>query len=246
MPRAAAITRRSANPGGITAVGIDVGGERKGFHAVALTAGEYLSHLSTRNVKELSQWCCETVRARVIAVDAPCCWTMDGRSRAAELALMQKGIWCFSTSTREKALCHRTNHFGWMLRSEELFRALGDEFPLCRELPAAVRKYCFETFPHAITWHLRGGNAAASQKRKQRRELLAAAGIDLTQLTNIDLVDAALCALAAYLAAMGRECESFGEPNTGLIIVPKGPSQSLKELQEAQAQFEEPAEQAPA
>jgi predicted RNase H-like nuclease len=49
---------------------------------------------------------------------------------------------------------------------------------------------------------------------------LAQAGIDLTELTNIDLVDAALCALTAYRAATGRECMSFGEPNTGLIIVP--------------------------
>ena len=78
----------------------------------------------------------------------------------------------------------------------------------------------FETFPHAITWHLRGGNADASKKRTQRRALLAQAEIDLTELTNIDLVDAALCALTAYLAATGRECIRFDEPDTGLIIVP--------------------------
>jgi predicted RNase H-like nuclease len=42
-------------------------------------------------------------------------------------------------------------------------------------------------------------------------------------LTNIDLMDAALCALTAYHAASGQECVSFGEPNTGLIIVPAVP-----------------------
>ncbi len=119
---------------------------------------------------------------------------------------------------------HRTNYFGWMLRGEELFRALEDEFPLCRKLRATNRKCCFETFPHAITWHLRGGIADASQKRNQRRELLAQSGIDLAELTNIDLVDAALCALTAYHAASGQECASFGEPNTGLIIVPAHPN----------------------
>jgi predicted RNase H-like nuclease len=53
--------------------------------------------------------------------------------------------------------------------------------------------------------------------------LLEEAGIDLSSLTNIDLIDAALCALTAYHAAMGGECVSYGEPNTGLIIVPALP-----------------------
>jgi predicted nuclease with RNAse H fold len=230
MPRTAT-TRRSAIFAGITTVGIDVGGERKGFHAVALTGGSYSSHRSTKSVPELTRWCREVVRARVIAVDAPCQWSKDGHSRPAERELMKKGIWCFSTPTRataverkrQHALGNASDHFGWMLRGAELFRALDDEFPLCRKLPTAGQKCCFETYPHAITWHLRGGNADARQKRKQRRALLEQAGIDLAELTNIDLMDAALCALTAYHAASGEECASFGEPNTGLIIVPAHP-----------------------
>lgn len=216
-------THRAPQAAGITTVGIDVGGERKGFHAVALTDGDYNSHLSTKSVQELAYWCRETLQASVIAVDAPCRWSKDGHSRPAERDLMQKGIWCFSTPTRETAVAHRANHFGWMLRGEELFWALNDDFPICRELPTSNRKCCFETFPHAITWYLRSGNANASQKRKQRRALLAQAGINLTKLKNIDLVDAALCALTAYHAATGGECMCFGEPNTGLIIVPAHP-----------------------
>ena len=215
--------RPQGNKPRITAVGVDVGGERKRFHAVALTGGDYSSHLATRDVQELSHWCRDTMRAQVIAIDAPCGWSNDGHCRPAERELMQKGIWCFSTPSREQAVGHRTNHFGWMLRGEALFRALDDGFPICRKLPAAGRKSCFETFPHAITWHLRGGNADASQKRKQRRALLEHAGIDITELTNIDLIDAALCAFTAYHAATGGECASFGEHNTGVIIVPNQP-----------------------
>lgn len=211
----------SFNHTGITTVGIDVGGVRKGFHAVAITDGAYYDCISTKDEQELSRWCRETVRARVIAVDAPCRWSKDGHCRPAERSLMQKGIWCFSTPTGEKAVGH--NYFSWMLRGEALFHALEAEFPLCLELPAPGRKCCFETFPHAITWQLRGGNADASKKRKQRRALLEKAGIDLTKLTNIDLIDAALCALTAYHAATAKECESFGEPDTGLIIVPSQP-----------------------
>jgi predicted nuclease with RNAse H fold len=205
----------------IITVGIDVGGTRKGFHAVALKDGAYLSHLSTKEVKKLTVWCRDIVRARVIAVDAPCHWSTDGRARPAEIELMNMGIWCFSTPIRKIAEDHPTKHYDWMLRGEELFQALMEDFPICCNLPSAGQKCCFETFPHAITWHLRGGDADASIKRAQRRELLENAGIDLTKLTNIDLVDAALCAFTAYCAVTGEECVSYGEPNTGLIIVPE-------------------------
>ncbi len=53
-------------------VGIDVGGRKKGFHAVALAGGRYRNRLATREVAELVAWCVETLRATVIAVDAPC------------------------------------------------------------------------------------------------------------------------------------------------------------------------------
>ena len=207
----------------ITAVGVDVGGARKGFHAVAISDGAYGNHLATRDVQELSRWCRTTVRARVIAIDAPCRWSNDGPSRPAERELMKQGIGCFSTPTREKAVKHPTNHFGWMRQGEDLYRALADDFPVCTDVSEASRTCCFETFPHAIAWHLRGGNADASQKRTQRRALLEEAGIDLSTLTSIDLIDAALCALTAYHAATGGECVSYGEPNTGLIIVPPIP-----------------------
>lgn len=212
-----------------TAVGIDVGGGRKGFHAVAITGGSYSTHIATKDVEELARWCCVTMRARVIAVDAPCRWSEDGRARPAERQLMEKRIWCFSTPTRrqavererQSALGKATNHYGWMLRGEALFKALERTHTLCRNLPVVDQQNtCFETFPHAITWHLRGGRADASCKRGQRRALLEGAGIDLSKLTNIDLVDAALCAHVAYLTATGAACVSYGEPDTGLIVVP--------------------------
>ena len=84
------------------------------------------------------------------------------------------------------------------------------------------QRCCFETFLHDITWHLTAGKADATRKRSQRRDLLEKAGIDLAKLTNIDLVDAALCALAAqHFVSDGGKCLSYGEQDTGLIIVPK-------------------------
>ena len=214
------MTHRALESAEITAVGIDVGGEQKGFHAVALIGGSYACQFTTKDVPELSRWCRKTIRPLVIAIDAPCRWSDDGRARPAERALMKQGISCFSTPTLSGALEHPANYFGWMLRGAELFHAIEEEFPLCRIVSAANRKCCFETFPHAITWYLRGGNANASHKRTQRRAVLKQAGIDINELTTIDLVDAALCALAASFAAAGKECVGFGEQKTGLIIVP--------------------------
>jgi predicted RNase H-like nuclease len=87
--------------------------------------------------------------------------------------------------------------------------------------PPRRKRYAFETFPHAIAWHLRGGNATAKRKRKQRRALLEANSFNVALLTNIDIADAALCALTAHLAAQDASLCVYGEGATGFIIVPE-------------------------
>ena len=69
-----------------------------------------------------------------------------------------------------------------MLRGAALVQALEISHPLLNSLRGGDQYCCFETFPHAITWHLRGGNAKARQKRLQRRALLEHAGIDTAPL----------------------------------------------------------------
>jgi predicted nuclease with RNAse H fold len=204
----------------ITTVGIDVGGERKGFHAVALTGGTTTDQLVTADVEALRDWCLNTHNALVIAIDAPCRWSHDGRMRACERELMRQGMHCFASPSRERAVQHPSNYYGWMLRGEALYQALETSHPLCTAHPIPGERCCLETFPHAITWHLRGGNAQARQKHTQRRDLLQQAGINLTPLTSIDLVDAALCALTAHLAASGAPCTIYGEETEGVIVVP--------------------------
>jgi predicted RNase H-like nuclease len=204
----------------ITTIGIDVGGERKGFHAVALQAGRYLDKLSTGDVAELVHWCVQEHRATVIAIDAPCAWSSDGRARPAERALAQQGIWCFATPTEAGAIAHPRDHYGWMLRGMALYRALAATHPVRDARKPGRARYCFETFPHAITCHLQGGTANARRKRTERRALLAKHGVYQSALTNIDLVDAALCALLAHQAATGAPLHAYGEPVTGLIVVP--------------------------
>ncbi len=199
-----------------------MGGARKGFHAVALSGGVLAGQHASRDVPELIHWCRAVMDARVIAIDAPCRWSLDGRPRPCERELLARGIRCFASPTRERAVDHPTDYFGWMLQGEALFQGLEPTHPLLASLPIAGPA-CFETFPHAITWHLRGGHATAAQKQRQRRQLLEQAGIDPKPFSNRDWIDAALCALAAHQAASGGACASYGEPETGLIVVPSCP-----------------------
>ena len=152
-----------------TVVGIDVGGARKGFHAVALRDGAYAGQLASHDVQGLANWCLETMCASVIAIDAPCRWSTTGRARPCERELMQQGIFCFATPSREKAEQHPSGYFDWMRRGADLYEALKDSHPLLTSLPCTGQRCCFETFPHAITWHLRNGEAKARQKRPQRK-----------------------------------------------------------------------------
>ncbi len=212
-----------ASRSSLVVVGIDVGGKKKGFHAVALKNGRYHERLKSDDVAELVAWCVKTVGASVVAVDAPCRWSITGKSRPAELEMHAQGIRCFFTPIRDVALKHPKDNFGWMFNGEALFNELEKVYPLRHTVPKAGAKYSFETYPHAITWHLRGGNAAAKEKRAQRGDLLKKHRVTTEELTNIDWVDAALCALTAQMAANGERLEAFGEPQTGFIIVPAKP-----------------------
>lgn len=198
-------------------VGIDVGGRKKGFHAVALENGAYLGQKNTSAVDELIYWSVQAIGAQIIAVDAPCYWSSDGRARPAERALMKQGIFCFSSTTREKAVSHTTDYYGWMLRGEQLYQALAVTHPIGN---SSSGRFCFETFPHAITWQLRGGDANARRKRAERAELLRKIGIHFKDRVGIDTMDAALCAYMAHLVATGKQVISLGEAQTGYIVIP--------------------------
>jgi len=185
-------------------VGIDVGGSRKGFHAVALEDGVFLARRQTSCAKQLAGWCREEIGARLVAVDAPCRWsTVDG-ARPAERELLQRGIRCFLTPTRRAAVEHPKDYYEWMLRGADIFRCLEPTHPLCRGTPTGDAACSFETFPHAITWHLQGGHAEAAKKRVQRLALLRRHGGFDASLVNLDWIDAAHCAAVAAMAAAAR------------------------------------------
>ena len=95
-------------------------------------------------------------------------------------------------------------YYGWMLQGEALFQNLEPSHPLLTALPI-TGPGCFETFPHAITLHQRGGHATAANKLAQGSELLEQAGIGLASLTSIERIDAALCCLAVLLSCVAKQ-----------------------------------------
>ena len=197
-------------------VGVDVGGVKKGFHAVALCEGRFLQKFTTCYPPAVLTWC-RTLQASVIGIDAPCKWSLTGRARPCERALSGSGLSSFSTPSMAIGRVHP--FYGWMVNGAELFRLLGPHYRLFDGRSTALSLVCFETFPHAVACVLAGRTLSAKQKRFDRRRLLSRAGIETDSLTNIDEVDAALCALTAQHFLAGT-FKAYGDDAEGYIVVP--------------------------
>lgn len=199
-------------------VGVDVGGHKKGFHAVALMGNHFVKeHFS--DPANLVTWCLD-YKATVIAVDAPCGWSKTGLSRLAEceLVLSGKKIHCFATPTRERAENHAKGFYDWVFNGEKLYQQLQKHYPLYNGV-YCEGPVCIETFPHAVVCALAGHVVSAKPKARNRRKALQDRGYDVSNLPNIDYVDAALCAITAHAFHMGSY-KKFGDREEGYIIVP--------------------------
>ena len=205
-------------------VGIDVGGARKGYHAVALGQRGFVAKIRSPSPVTIAAWC-RDLGAGWIGVDAPCRWRSGDDMRSAERQLIACGIRLYPTPTRARAL--EVPFFQWMLHGEALFRELEVSHVLFDDtMAAAGRRIVFETFPHAISCALAGRMVAAKDKRLLCRMLLESVGICTSDLTSQDELDAALCAWAARSLAEGR-FKAYGDRATGHIIVPTGETTRL-------------------
>ncbi len=198
-------------------VGVDVGGLTKGFHAVALLAGRFTpKHF--RSAQEVFEWILG-LKATVVAIDAPCRWAVSGKSRFAEreLAINGKAVQCFKTPARNIAVGN--SFYGWVFNGETLYELLTASYDLF-DGAHYTGKTVLETFPHAVVCALAGGVIPARPKGLIRRRSLSEQGFDVGQLTNIDFVDAGLCALTALQFHLGS-MTAFGDSREGFIVVPK-------------------------
>jgi predicted nuclease with RNAse H fold len=198
-------------------VGVDVGGPKKGFHAVAIREGDISDTCVTLNAGEVVAWC-RRLDAFSVGIDAPCRWSRTGCARYCERALAAEGLHAFATPSQTVA--EHNPFYGWMLKGAELFRRLASNYPLFDGQHSVSSPVCFETFPHAVACALARKILPAKQKRTDRPRLLCEAGFSVASLTNIDMVDAALCALTAHHLSAGM-FKTYGDAEEGIIIVPK-------------------------
>ncbi len=171
--------------------GIDVGGPKKGFHAVALQERRIVATCATLDPGKAAAWC-RHVAAAAVGIDAPCCWSRTGRARPCECALAAAGITTFATPSLTVGQRHPFS--SWMLNGAALFRLPSPDYQLFAGHAPPAGPVCFETFPHAVACVLAKSTLSAAQKRIDRPALLREAGYSLDSLRTIDLVDAALCA----------------------------------------------------
>ncbi len=201
---------------GAVVVGVDVGGPKKGFHAVALRSKKIVGIFTTPDAAAVAEWC-HALHAAAVAVDAPCRWSRTKGGRMCERELARACLASFATPT--VAVGRRHPFYAWMLNGVELFRRLTPRYPLYDGRCPPVSPLCIETFPHAIACALAGRVLAAKQKVVDRRRVLQDAGVEANALRNLDEVDAALCALAAHHLLAGSFA-AYGDETGGMIVVP--------------------------
>lgn len=200
-----------------TTIGIDVGGIKKGFHAVANCNGQYFAQLHSRIPDEVAAWALAH-QPSAIAIDSPSMFSLEGASRQAERDLVKHGMRCFYTPTR--TLAAKSHFYDWVFNGERLYQALG--LPIFMGGPNQ-NPCLIETFPHGIQISLCAHNQAASlegSKLSVRKNTLEVkANYDTSQLKSIDFIDAALCAVTADYFVK-HQYIAYGCQTDGFIIMP--------------------------
>jgi len=197
------------------AVGIDVGGPNKGFHVVALDGAQiWKAHLLIAD--EVADWCA-SMGAWAVAIDAPAGWRTGPGLRLAERKLQERGLHFFATPSKERS---SSPFYTWMHNGFGLYESLARRFPRIGKASTRISgPVCFETFPHAIAHALCEGRVPAGSKVQTRRKLLEDCGIPAGKLSNVDLVDAGLCAYTAQ-RFLADDVQFLGDREGGFLVVP--------------------------
>ena len=188
-------------------IGIDVGGKRKGFHAVLLSSQKIQAIFKHTDPVQIVVWSLSH-QPVAIAVDAPCGWSTSGGSRESERSLAHRGkrIPCFCTPTRARAALSR--FYDWVFNGEQLYQAFQ------RQSITPI-----ETYPHGVSEIILQRNPLPAKKQARRQVALAKMGLLNPCLKSVDFRDAALAALTAD-AFREHQTHAFGNDSEGKIHLP--------------------------
>ena len=197
-------------------IGIDVGGIKKGFHAVANRDGLYFAQFHSIHPDEVASWVLSH-NPSAVAIDAPSMFSLNSGSRKAERELVSNGMRCFYTPTR--ALAAKSRFYDWVFNGELLYQKLG--LPIF--MGEQSQETCaIETFPHAVQMSLwaEDPNPIGNKRSVRESTLALKANYDTSQLSNIDFIDVALCAVSADYFAH-HQFTAYGCKTEGYIVLPK-------------------------
>ena len=201
-----------------TTIGIDIGGIKKGFHAVVNRDGAYHAHFHSINPDTMVAWVLSH-HPSVVAIDAPSMFSQNDRSRKAERDLVNNGMRCFYTPTR--TLAAQSHFYDWVFNGQLIYQKLGLPIFMGDQTDAPC---IIETFPHAIQislWARNGKSCPEGSKLSVRRNTLAVqASYKTNQLSSIDFIDAALCAVSADYF-LKNQFNAYGCKQDGFIVLPK-------------------------
>ena len=124
---------------------------------------------------------------------------------------------CFYTPTR--ALAAKSRFYDWVFNGELLYQKLG--LPIF--MGEQSQETCaIETFPHAVQMSLwaEDPNPIGNKRSVRESTLALKENYDTSQLSNIDFIDAALCAVSADYFAH-HQFIAYGCKTEGYIVLPK-------------------------
>lgn len=204
------------------AVGIDVAEERKGLDLVALDRDQrVIASYGRLTVDGAVALILDELRPVVVCVDSPSAWSISGRSRLAERQLARLGIHAYAVGADPG------DHpfYRWMRVGFAIYHRLEAVYPLFRG--GDPTGTAAEVFPHASAVFLAGRSRQPDEDKVSfRRQVLRSWGVDASVLPTPDRVDAAVAALTGLLAVEGRR-DQVGDPEEGVILLPRRSSQSL-------------------
>jgi predicted nuclease with RNAse H fold len=184
-------------------IGVDVGGQRKGFDVAVISNTDLLD---LRGQLSCAEVVCivDDVRPGVVAIDSPrSCAPAGERSRECERTVAKEI--CGIRWTPDSASVGSSNYYGWIVQGLILYGALG-------HLPPEV----VEVFPTASWTRWIGKRGSARRSTWSRKGLASLAVAGVPKRTNQDQRDAIAAAVTARQHSQGTT-QAVGE-----IVVPIG------------------------
>jgi predicted nuclease with RNAse H fold len=203
----------------VKALGIDVGGRRKGLDVVSMDERRVpMSILGGVRVRDVGRLIDE-LTPDIVAIDSPPGWAGTGNgSRDTERQLRALNLKAFNTPSRERG--HGRPFYEWMEVGFEVFRISARHgFPRYRAGDPA--RTAIEVYPHATAAVLAGClRPDGIGKKAWRAGILRAQRVRVDGLRTADQVDAALAALTGLMALDGKHFAPSLDPGEGAIVLP--------------------------